>query len=192
MQYDVCYPPTVNCMLGKIQLCSTILFPKFATTEDTVYTTHEVLFSDSSTGQPTSWLWEFEGGTPATSANQNPVIIYENEGVFDVTLTVTNANGTQTVTKTDYITVLLNVGLNEALGSNSMHLQQHPDALAIHFNESVQGSLSLVNLSGQTVYSTIFNKASTVSIPTINLARGIYIVRVITDNKSMVSKVLIN
>lgn len=191
MQYDVCYPPTVNCMLGKIENCANILFPKWATAEDTVYTTHEVQFADSSSGQPTAWLWEFEGGTPATSTDQNPIIIYENEGVYDVTLTVTNANGSQTVTKTDYITVLLNVGQPE-LEIQGMKLVMQGNILSIHFDERVVGSAALVNISGQTVYTANINNSASLAIPTGKLTKGIYVIRVIVNNKSLVAKVLIN
>jgi PKD repeat protein len=65
----------------------------------------EVQFTDNSTNDPTNWFWEFEGGSPATSTEKNPLIIYENEGIFDVTLTVTNSFGTSTVIFQNYITV---------------------------------------------------------------------------------------
>jgi PKD repeat protein len=191
MQYDVCYPPTVNCMLGKIENCANILFPKWATAEDTVYTTHPVQFADSSTGQPTAWLWEFEGATPASSTDQNPIVIYETEGVYDVKLTVTNANGSQTVTKTDYITVLLNVGQPELEGQG-MKLVKESNALSVHFNEPIIGSVSLINISGQTVYTSNSNHSASITIPTSQLSKGIYVIRVLANNKSLVAKVLIN
>ncbi len=66
----------------------------------------EVDFYDLSTGVPTEWEWTFEGGTPETSFDKNPEnIIFENEGVYSVTLTVTNEEGTGTVTFDDYMTV---------------------------------------------------------------------------------------
>lgn len=53
-----------------------------------------VHFTDNSWGaQLVSWNWEFEGGTPATSTQLNPVVTYNNAGSFDVRLTVTNADG---------------------------------------------------------------------------------------------------
>lgn len=65
-----------------------------------------VNFTDSSTDNPTSWQWTFEGGTPATSTLQNPTnIIYDTPGNYDVTLVATNQYGTDTEVKTDYITV---------------------------------------------------------------------------------------
>jgi PKD repeat protein len=63
-------------------------------------------FFDLSSGVPTAWEWTFEGGTPETSSDKNPEgIVWLNEGTFDVTLTVSNAEGTDTKTIPDYITV---------------------------------------------------------------------------------------
>jgi len=60
----------------------------------------------SSTPPATSRLWTFEGGTPATSTDLNPVVTYATEGIFDVSLEVTNANGTNVLNLTDHITTL--------------------------------------------------------------------------------------
>jgi PKD repeat protein len=62
-----------------------------------------VAFTDTSTGGPTSWLWDFGDGS--TSTEQNPVHTYESPGNYSVTLTVSNAFGTSTLTKPDYIRV---------------------------------------------------------------------------------------
>jgi vibriolysin len=66
---------------------------------------NSVTFTDTSLENPASWSWTFEGGTPASSAAQNPVITYNTVGTFDVTLVATNAQGSDTETKVDYITV---------------------------------------------------------------------------------------
>lgn len=63
-------------------------------------------FSDISTCNPTSWSWSFPGGVPATSTAQNPVVSYATAGTYDVTLTTTNAFGTDTEVKNGYITVI--------------------------------------------------------------------------------------
>lgn len=46
----------------------------------------------------TNWSWSFPGGTPATSTNQNPTVTYASPGWYDVTLTVSNAAGSNTKT----------------------------------------------------------------------------------------------
>jgi PKD repeat protein len=65
-----------------------------------------VNFTDLSTGSPTSWSWSFTGGTPATSTTQNPTAIqYNTAGIYTVSLTATNSNGSDVETKLNYITV---------------------------------------------------------------------------------------
>lgn len=54
----------------------------------------EFNFQDLSTGNPTSWFWEFEGGMPSTSNSQNPNVIYDNEGTYLVSLMVTDGDDT--------------------------------------------------------------------------------------------------
>ncbi len=64
-----------------------------------------VNFTDLSTGSPISWEWTFEGGTPATSTEQNPVITYNEIGIYDVTLTVSNDTASDSKTKPGFIAV---------------------------------------------------------------------------------------
>lgn len=64
-----------------------------------------VQFTDYTAGQPTSWSWTFQGGNPATSTQQNPFVAYNTPGTFSVSLTATNANGTDTKTMTNLITI---------------------------------------------------------------------------------------
>lgn len=68
-----------------------------------------VKFKDYSVVQNSSatWSWTFEGGNPATSTDENPEVSYSSaaNGLYDVTLTVTDAFGTSTQTLTDFIEV---------------------------------------------------------------------------------------
>jgi PKD repeat protein len=66
-----------------------------------------VFFDDLSTNYPMSWSWQFEGGTPTYSGFQiQPEgILYENTGFYDVTLSVSNINGADVLTKRDYVVV---------------------------------------------------------------------------------------
>lgn len=74
-----------------------------------------VQFTDLSSGAPTAWSWTFgEGGT---STQQSPTYQYDTPGTYTVTLTATNAYGSDDETKTGYITVL-------ELGNNLMHVSE--------------------------------------------------------------------
>jgi len=62
-----------------------------------------ITFTDQSTGSPTSWLWNFGDGN--TSTARNPTHTYVINGTKTVVLTATNAGGSDSETKTNYISV---------------------------------------------------------------------------------------
>ncbi len=67
---------------------------------------NEIAFTDNSSGDVTSWSWVFEGGEPATSTEQNPVVMYMEGGNWDVELTVTGLEGSNTMMQSDFITTM--------------------------------------------------------------------------------------
>ena len=62
-----------------------------------------VQFTNSSTGNITSYLWNF--GDTQTSSEQNPVHIYTNSGTFTVSLTVSGSGWNDKFTRNNYIQV---------------------------------------------------------------------------------------
>ncbi|MBU1202430.1 PKD domain-containing protein [Patescibacteria group bacterium] len=62
-----------------------------------------VQFFDQSTNSPTSWAWDFGDG--ANSSVEDPVHTYTTAGVYTVSLTASNGSGSDTVIKTNLITV---------------------------------------------------------------------------------------
>ncbi len=62
-----------------------------------------VQFTDTSTGEPTSWTWTFGDGN--TSTVQHPIHTYAAPGIYTVSLTITTAGASATETKTGYIAV---------------------------------------------------------------------------------------
>lgn len=64
-----------------------------------------VQFIDNSTGNVTSWNWEFEGGTPSTSTEQNPTVRYDKAGTYNVKLTVSDGTSTTSATREGYVEV---------------------------------------------------------------------------------------
>jgi len=63
-----------------------------------------VAFTDRSSGNPTSWIWDFGDG--ATSTEQNPIHVYTTAGAYAVTLTAANGSGASTTTMTDPVVVV--------------------------------------------------------------------------------------
>jgi PKD repeat protein len=81
-----------------------------------------VSFTDLSTNNPTAWSWSFAGGTPSTSSAQNPTVTYNTAGTYQVSLTASNSAGSDTETKSAYITVTEgNVEYCASKGNNSSY-----------------------------------------------------------------------
>jgi len=109
------YPVTIegitvtkyNTVTVNAELDAGSLIPEFSATSTSVSLGSPVSFSDLSFGNPVSWSWEFEGGTPANSTDQNPQgIVWNETGIYDISLTVTDGDGnTETMLKEDYISV---------------------------------------------------------------------------------------
>ena len=81
------------------------LLPYFSASTTQVALGGSVNFTDQSYGEIVSWDWTFVGGTPSTSTQQNPTgIVYNEAGSFDVSLTITDADGnSETLTRSELI-----------------------------------------------------------------------------------------
>ncbi len=86
------------------QLCVPVA--DFASSATEVCEGTNVTFTDGSwNGDVANWNWSFPGGTPSSSTAPNPLVTYSTAGTYTVTLTVSNATGSATKTKSNHITV---------------------------------------------------------------------------------------
>ena len=67
---------------------------------------HTVNFQNNSLGTIDNFLWTFEGGNPTTSMDENPQIVYDSPGVFDVGLEIYGAQGSDTILMENAIEIL--------------------------------------------------------------------------------------
>ena len=80
--------------------------PQFSASETSGCAPLQVNFTDNSGGQVSARLWQFTGGNPATSTAANPSVAYDTPGTYPVTLTVSNALGTNTQTLSSFVEVI--------------------------------------------------------------------------------------
>lgn len=71
-----------------------------------VCTGQTVTYTSTSTNTPTSYSWTFQGGTPATSTSASQTVTYAAAGTYNVSLTATNASGSNTLNSSGYMTVI--------------------------------------------------------------------------------------
>jgi PKD repeat protein len=107
-----------NCPGGTVKKWSTFqgikrgvidLNPDFTVASTSVNTGESVTFTNTTTGGyigvPETYQWNFPGGTPATSTDKDPVVVYNNCGTYDVQLIVDRGSQIDTLTRTAYMQV---------------------------------------------------------------------------------------
>lgn len=95
-----------------------------------------VSFTDGSTGQISSWNWDFGNG--ATSTDKSPQYTYQVPGTYTVTLTVTGPGGSNQVTQSGYVTVLHPAPVADFSAST----QSGAAPLTVTFSSQSQGTIS--------------------------------------------------
>ncbi|MBN4052355.1 PKD domain-containing protein, partial [Sphingobacteriaceae bacterium AH-315-L07] len=145
---------------------------KMSVTDSTICTNVSINFTDISaqdptSGIPTSWSWSFPGATPVSSTLQNPTgIVYSAAGTYTVTLTTTNAFGSDTQTKTNYITVQNGPTIGTA-------------STDVTCNGGTDGTATATPVGGTLPYTYKWNDPGAKTLATVtNLAAGTYIVTV--------------
>ncbi len=135
-----------------------------------------VHFRDTSTGNVTYWNWTFEGGEPATSTEQNPVVTYNHAGSYAVTLTVGDGTATDTKSRTAYVIVhaeapVAHVGLPDGAYLSPWVMMFVPTNVPLTFKDASTGNPTSWNWTFEGTDVT----ASTEQNPTVNyLQEGTY------------------
>jgi len=125
----------------------------FVASQSVICEGQTITFADQSQNFPSSWQWSFEGGDAQDNTVQNPSVTYFEAGTYEVVLTVTNASGTDTETKSAFITVEAN---------------PVPD-ITIQNNNGCQGETFVLSATGAATYqwfadTTLLGNSSQVTL----------------------------
>lgn len=115
----------------------------FSSTRTTICVGDTLQFTDESYNLVNGWNWTFTGGTPATSTAQDPIVVYNTPGVYNVSLTATDGGTTDAEVKNNFIRVL-------------------PAPASIPFWEGFESYASLNNLINWEVFNQENNNAFTI------------------------------
>ncbi len=169
----------------------------FTMSTDTLYMGGSVEFADTSSGSPAYWQWNFPGGEPEISYDKNPEISYNSEGIYDVTMIVSDGVHTDTMYKPNLITVLENVGLSEK-NANIIKIMPNPNnghlSILLNVDPESELTLKLYNNTGNLVFhETVFNSGPQYrrKFDFSYLHDGIYLISIWNNRKHYHSKVLI-
>jgi serine protease len=165
--------------------------PVAAFTSDTESITNtSVNFSDEST-DGVSWLWNFGDGS--TSTDQNPVHQYVVAGDYQITLTVTSANGCQHEV-TNGIGIITS-SEKELEAAVSVYPNPANDKILVEASglSSPSFTIDVMSIQGRKLFETtvdaVDGKISQV-ISTASVPAGLYLVKVSNDGKSVTKKLI--
>ncbi|MDG1334309.1 MAG: GEVED domain-containing protein [Crocinitomicaceae bacterium] len=154
------------------------------------------LFTNTTTsaGSGATYAWDFGDGV-GTSTDENPSYVYSAAGTYYVTVTVTNACGTDTYGDSVLVTT---VGLEEIAGLGTIAVYPNPSNgifnLDVNFNEAANLNLVVVDMLGKEVAVKQINAANGIHSDVIDLstsATGVYFLKVISDNNTISTQVLV-
>ncbi len=155
----------------------------------------QVQFTDESSGYPTSWTWDFGDGQ--SSNQQNPTHSYTTEGIYDVSLTITNSFGSVNITKNDYIYVITN-GVGDGLAISAFEVFPNPNdgrfSVLVGSEEAGKYNLEVINSLGQMVHSETIDINQVQFRHELDLGRvskGVYHVILRNDHNKLVRKLVV-
>jgi PKD repeat protein len=146
------------------------------------------VFADASTNA-TTWNWNFGDGN--TSTQQNPFHIYNQSGTYTVTLIVCNDCGCDTTTQE--VTVLAN-SVDENFLSNVVSIYPNPNKgeFTISMNGVASALIEISTVQGKIVYTENLNTNGSINKNiNLNQASGMYFVKIVANEQTMVTKVII-
>lgn len=94
------------CFACREEFIKTPLEAEFVATRTEILAGESIEFGDQSLGEPETWIWTFDGGTPASSRERKPRVLYNTPGTYKVSLKVSSETDEDTEEKINYIVVL--------------------------------------------------------------------------------------
>jgi PKD repeat protein len=151
-----------------------------------------IQFTDNSTESPLSWNWTITPNTVtylsgSTTTSQNPAVQFTAAGDYSIKLVVSNASGSDSITKTDYIHIDSSVGIHEIQAKEFLPVYPNPAKDKLYLQPYCEGAdLLITDILGRSVAT--YKKITTSSIDLSGFNTGIYFLQFIKDGRSRTFK----
>lgn len=124
--------------------------------------------------------YEFIEGTSAASFE--PILRFLQAGTYDISLTATNAGGSHTLMRQDYINVALNMSIENPASSDALKVFPNPATNSIRIeSESTIKQLEIFDLSGRLMMThSPQSKLQSFTLDISALNPGVYTLRVLS------------
>ncbi|MBI5325738.1 MAG: PKD domain-containing protein [Ignavibacteriae bacterium] len=161
-----------------------------------------VNFTDLSFGNPISWTWNFGDG--GTSQQQNPSHVYTVQGIYNVSLTVSDGSQNSTKTKNDFISAYNTISVEDEDSHSAISVYPNPfsSSTAIYYelSEPEHVSLRIYDLMGNLITTLVdegqsegrkFAVWNGIQSDGIKSNQGMYIYRLNVGNKTYSGKMIL-
>lgn len=181
----------------------------FAASKTEIQQNGQIIFKSYATGNPDFYEWTFEGASPSTSDEKNPLVTYSEPGQYSVALKIYNSDKTQSDIKTitNYINVTSSITeINETDKSNPKNFkieQNYPNPfntvtmIPFEIPRLSDVTIRIYNIMGQNVYQETRNSLSPGRYSfqwrgknrnQKNLSTGIYFYQISTQTETSIKK----
>lgn len=169
----------------------------FYTNTTTIYEGDTIQFENLSSVNPPYPLesdWVFESGTPSYSSDDNPIVVYNDAGTFDVSLTVTDGVMTDVEIKSDYITVLPATNIYETNKNENIEIYPNPGngMFTINLNLENPDDINVYNILGEKILNYPNEKITNqLKLDLTNQENGIYFIQIKTGSILITKKIAV-
>lgn len=178
-------PSNTGIVNGQVLSCQPAV--KYSSSSAIICEGESVQFTDRTLyGNPVSYNWSFPGGQPASSTAKSPTVVYTTKGSYDVSLSVTNAQGNSSVTDYSKIAVRpsgVPVWLNTFsenfeqwnIPNNNWYVESDVDTIDFYtsqnvgFNSNKSAKLNSFNIGNVRIISLITNSIDLTNTKAVNL-----------------------
>ena len=145
-----------------------------------------VAFTNTSTGNITSYYWTFQGGNPATSTSANQSVTYSTAGTYNASLTVTGPGGSNT--KNQIIKVEPYISIEENILKN-IDIYPNPNNGKFTISTPEISKVTIYDLSGRLINT--FKTTEEKTTVDIKQDAGIYFIKIENTSCSKIEKIII-
>jgi hypothetical protein len=152
-------------------------------------------FTELAYHEPTSWQWDFGDGSK--SQDKSPFHTYTQSGVYNVCLTVCNANACDTLCREVTVGV---IGVEETANTHTNMIITYPNPAQDYLKlliptpnntSSIAGTWSAYTINGQEIATGALSGSET-KISTQTWADGVYVLYITLDGVRSVAKVVVS
>ncbi len=172
----------------------------FTASQTTAIPLTTIDFTDLSVNNPTSWEWNISPATGwsfaiGSNANsQNPQVLFSDIGQYTISLTATNINGSDTEMKNEYIVISLIGNLPEnTIPLSSLKIYPNPTSgkilIDLEKKEVDNFEIGLYDMSGKLLFFDKLSAIKNYELDMSSFAIGLYQIKVVFGETTIVSKV---